>query len=92
MKSILEHGYVLLRFHTKNYQPYSNCRSPTVKRVVYTSSGAAIVHTSADPLTFSEADWNEESPTECARKGAETSALHMYRASKTLAERGECSF
>lgn len=58
-----------------------------VKRIVYTSSGAAIVHESANPKTFSDADWNDESPAECASKGAKASPVHMYRASKTMAER-----
>ncbi|KAJ3033588.1 hypothetical protein HDV00_006046 [Rhizophlyctis rosea] len=56
-----------------------------VRRIVITSSFAAIWHSAPKGYTFNEEDWNNESqPGE--------SALHTYRASKTRAERAAWDF
>ncbi|PPQ89360.1 hypothetical protein CVT25_003200 [Psilocybe cyanescens] len=57
-----------------------------VKRIAITSSAAAIM--SDKPGIFSEADWNIVSTKEVEEKGSDASPVHMYRASKTLAEKG----
>lgn len=62
--------------------------SQSVKRVVVTSSGAAILRDSPTPSTFSELDWNEQSLEIVKEKGREAPNMMKYRASKTLAEKG----
>ncbi|KAF8511613.1 D-lactaldehyde dehydrogenase [Hysterangium stoloniferum] len=57
-----------------------------IQRIVITSSMAAILQPAAHPQTFSEKDWNEISTKEVETKGKEATAIHKYRASKTLAE------
>jgi len=59
----------------------------SVKRVVITSSCAAVLHASPEPKTFSELDWNEQAVKEVEERGINASGLSKYRASKTLAER-----
>ena len=61
--------------------------APSVKRIVITSSVAAVVTPSPNPSTFSEEDWNEDSIVEIKEKGKDASPIAKYRASKTLAER-----
>lgn len=61
--------------------------SPTVQRVVITSSLAAIIKPADHQQTLTEKDWNEISIKEVESKGRDASALHKYRASKTLAEK-----
>ncbi|THU84024.1 D-lactaldehyde dehydrogenase [Dendrothele bispora CBS 962.96] len=58
-----------------------------VKRIVITSSTAAIVRTVSTPTVFSEHDWNEESVKEVEDKGRSASVHTKYRASKVLAEK-----
>jgi len=59
-----------------------------VKRVVVTSSAAAIVSSSKDKLyIFTEADWNDDSPAAVEKFGSKSSGSDKYRASKTLAEK-----
>ncbi|KAF9232841.1 hypothetical protein BU15DRAFT_67092 [Melanogaster broomeanus] len=66
--------------------------STKVKRVVITSSGAAVLREDPNPLTFTELDWNDQC-LEILKKfvdeGRKNEAPNMvkYRASKTLAER-----
>ncbi|KAF8836359.1 NAD(P)-binding protein [Paxillus ammoniavirescens] len=71
--------------------------STKVKRVVITSSGAAVLREEPTQLTFTEADWN----TQCLEvlkkfkdEGRKNEAPNMmkYRASKTLAERSAWEF
>jgi len=62
--------------------------SHSVKRIVITSSGAAIIRESPTPITFSELDWNEQSLEIVREKGREAPNPMKYRASKTLAEKG----
>ncbi|KAF1983686.1 NAD(P)-binding protein [Aulographum hederae CBS 113979] len=64
--------------------------APTVKRVVITSSFAAIVNPSRGAWpghTYSEADWNPISTSEAVENPA-----NGYRASKTFAERSAWDF
>ncbi|KAJ3517035.1 hypothetical protein NLJ89_g748 [Agrocybe chaxingu] len=67
-----------------------------VKRIVITSSTAAIASLNLDlftePRIFSERDWNEASPKEVEELGSKASAVTVYRASKSLAERAAWDF
>lgn len=63
-----------------------------VKRVVVTSSCAAVLTAQNEPRVFSEADWNELSIKEVQEKGRDALGAHKYRASKTLAERAAWDF
>ena len=62
--------------------------SQSVKRIVVTSSGAAILSDIPTPSTFSELDWNEQCLEIVREKGREAPNMMKYRASKTLAEKG----
>ncbi|WVQ78700.1 hypothetical protein IAT38_000787 [Cryptococcus sp. DSM 104549] len=64
----------------------------TVKRVVVTSSVAAIMMPKTGPFTFTEEDWNTESPEVVEKEGDQAPGSHLYRASKTLAERAAWDF
>lgn len=64
----------------------------TVKRVVITSSIAAIATPDTNPRVFNETDWHEHAILEVETKGKGTSVADMYRASKTLAERSVWQF
>ena len=59
----------------------------TLKSVVVISSIGSVIGVKALPYTFTEADWNETSLAEVARLGKLTPGGHIYRASKTAAER-----
>lgn len=63
-----------------------------VKRVVVTSSVAAVLEAVPDPPVFTERDWNQLSIDEVETKGKDASAADKYRASKTLAERAAWKF
>jgi len=65
--------------------------SQSVKRIVITSSGAAILRDSPTPSTFSELDWNEQCLEIVKEKGRDAPNMMKYRASKTLAEKGMVS-
>ena len=60
-----------------------------IKRVIVLSSTAAITEIGNDKI-FDEEDWNAQSLAEVEAKGA-GAGFHIYRASKTLAERGKSS-
>ena len=69
----------------------------TVKRVFVMSSAAAIFPgpTPGEPITtkvMDESVWNELSVAHCREKGRDADKMHMYRASKTLAERAAWEF
>ncbi|KAF7291224.1 hypothetical protein MIND_01265900 [Mycena indigotica] len=64
----------------------------SVKRVVITGSCASVLHVATEPKTFSEVDWNEQSPREVEEMGRDAPAITKYRASKTLAERAAWNF
>lgn len=70
----------------------SAAKEPKVKRVVITSSFAAVVEPHEPVYEYSEKDWNETSPRMVEEKGKETDPFHAYRASKTLAERAAWDF
>lgn len=59
----------------------------SVKRIVYTSTGAAVFSPSSGPKTFNESDWNDFAVQHCQEKGADASPYFKYCASKVLAER-----
>ena len=59
-----------------------------VKRVVVTSSCAAVLEILPEPKTFNEENWNTLSVKEVEEKGKAANNMSKYRASKTLAERG----
>lgn len=64
-----------------------------VKRVVITSSYAAVLDTRIQPVhTFTEKDWNENSPAELEKLGKDVDQANAYRASKTLAEKAAWKF
>ncbi|TEB22503.1 D-lactaldehyde dehydrogenase [Coprinellus micaceus] len=60
---------------------------PQLKRVVITSSCAAVITIQPTARTFSELDWNEQSIDEVKAQGRAAAPMTKYRASKTLAER-----
>ncbi|TFY67709.1 hypothetical protein EVJ58_g1460 [Rhodofomes roseus] len=64
----------------------------SVKRVVVTSSVAAVLQVQSTPRVFTEEDWNDASVVEVREKGAGASQAGKYRASKTLAERAAWDF
>ncbi|KAJ3521179.1 hypothetical protein NM688_g9052 [Phlebia brevispora] len=64
----------------------------SVKRVVITSSTAAVLTQDPNPRVFSEDNWNERSIGEVETKGREAAPFDKYRASKTLAERAAWNF
>jgi len=71
--------------------------STRVKRVVITSSGVAIYHQDSNPITFTEADWNDQcldvlKKYEIEGRRNEVPGIMKYRASKTLAERSAWDF
>lgn len=72
----------------------SIAKESKVKRVVVTSSFAAIIESSRKPpVKYTEVDWNESDPLQSEREGnAQSPALNAYRASKTLAERAAWEF
>ncbi|KAJ3506176.1 hypothetical protein NMY22_g17338 [Coprinellus aureogranulatus] len=58
-----------------------------LKRVVITSSCAAVITIQPTARTFTEDDWNEQSIQETKEQGRSAPAMTKYRASKTLAEK-----
>ncbi|KZT58723.1 NAD(P)-binding protein [Calocera cornea HHB12733] len=63
-----------------------------VKRVVVTSSCAAILEPHDEGYIFSEKDWNDFSIKETEEKQEKAAPIHQYRTSKTLAERSAWDF
>lgn len=61
--------------------------SDTLKSFVVISSIASVLGAKKPPYTYTEADWNDVSEAEVARLGKNTPGNHIYRASKTAAER-----
>ncbi|KAJ7692590.1 hypothetical protein B0H17DRAFT_933870, partial [Mycena rosella] len=64
----------------------------SVRRIIITSSTAAVLQVEPEPKTFSQLDWNEQAPKEVAEMGRSTPPIAMYSASKTLAERAAWDF
>jgi nucleoside-diphosphate-sugar epimerase len=65
---------------------------PQLKTVVIISSIAAVVSPKEPPYTYTEKDWNSFSEGEVERLGKQTPSGHIYRASKTAAERAFWKF
>ena len=68
---------------------YPRVHRPSIKRIVVTSSTAAILEARPNPVVLSELDWNNQAVREVEEKGRDAHPFMKYRASKTLAERGE---
>lgn len=58
-----------------------------IKRIVVTSSTVAVANMTSTPKAYTEEEWNERSLRIVEEKGGEAGILHVYSASKTLAER-----
>jgi nucleoside-diphosphate-sugar epimerase len=73
-------------------------RSPHLKRLVITSSVAAVVdpnprgekHSGGPPYTMDEEDWNEYSPKVVEEKGVDAPGSDKYRASKVSCMKCTC--
>ena len=63
-----------------------------VKRVVITSSNAAINNSNSGPKKNTVEDWNTYSPAAVAKDPKNVPGIHAYCASKTLAERAAWDF
>ncbi|BGP03186.1 putative uncharacterized oxidoreductase [Rhodotorula toruloides] len=70
----------------------SAAKEPRVKRVVITSSFAAVVNPHDPVYTFTEQDWNEFSPKQVEEKGKDVDPSQAYRCSKTKAEQAAWKF
>ncbi|KAJ7438936.1 hypothetical protein B0H11DRAFT_2103455 [Mycena galericulata] len=64
----------------------------SVKRIVITSSCAAVLEVLDEPKTFNEENWNQQAPKLVKESPDEASPINKYRASKTLAERAAWQF
>ncbi|KAF9064340.1 hypothetical protein BDP27DRAFT_166490 [Rhodocollybia butyracea] len=64
----------------------------SVRRIVVTSSTAAIISFHSERKVFTELDWNEQSLEEVQQQGKNANQGAKYRASKTLAERAAWEF
>ena len=63
-----------------------------VKRIVLTSSLAAVREVHPDPHTYDETNWNNQAVTAVETKGSAAGPTMIYPASKTLAERAAWDF
>ncbi|PPQ88279.1 hypothetical protein CVT25_005442 [Psilocybe cyanescens] len=63
-----------------------------VKRIIVTSSCAAVMARPEKPTRFSEVDWNTTAPKQVEEQGSNTPMAIIYRASKVLAEREAWKF
>ena len=59
-----------------------------MKRIVITSSMAAMLCNKPSGEPWTEEDWNDDAVKAVKEHGAKAGAIAMYGASKTLAERG----
>ncbi|KDQ29970.1 hypothetical protein PLEOSDRAFT_24631 [Pleurotus ostreatus PC15] len=66
--------------------------NPTLKRVVITSSGAAVLELLPEPKVFSELDWNHQAVRLVEEQGRSAANMTKYRASKVLAETAAWEF
>ncbi|KAF6748857.1 D-lactaldehyde dehydrogenase [Ephemerocybe angulata] len=66
--------------------------SDKLKRIVITSSVAALWTPSPGARTFSEEDWNTEYVSEVEKLGSKTDPMTVYGASKVLAEKATWEF
>lgn len=63
--------------------------SSSLKRIVITSSCAAVMTVKTTPDVFSESNWNDGAIEQVKAEGKNAPGIAKYRASKTLAERGK---
>ncbi|TFK23744.1 D-lactaldehyde dehydrogenase [Coprinopsis marcescibilis] len=66
--------------------------APDVKRIVITSSCAAVINGTPTGVPYTEKDWNETSLKEVEEQGRKAAPMTKYRASKTLAEKAAWDF
>ncbi|KAL4259848.1 NAD(P)-binding domain superfamily protein [Pleurotus pulmonarius] len=66
--------------------------NPTLKRVVITSSGAAVLEVLPEPKVFSELNWNHQAVRLVEELGRSAENMTKYRASKVLAETAAWDF
>ncbi|PPQ98104.1 hypothetical protein CVT26_003274 [Gymnopilus dilepis] len=59
-----------------------------IKRIVVTSSCAAVMSPNEKATTFNEDDWDIAAAREVMEKGSKAPPMQIFRASKTLAEKG----
>jgi nucleoside-diphosphate-sugar epimerase len=64
----------------------------TVKRLVLTSSVAAVREGTSVPRVFTESNWNNSSVEAVETKGSAAGPVNIYMASKTLAEKAAWEF
>jgi len=64
----------------------------SLKRIVITSSMAAVMYHCDDSVTYSEKDWNETAVAECEQKAENATPIAKYCASKVKAERAAWDF
>jgi nucleoside-diphosphate-sugar epimerase len=64
----------------------------TVKRLILTSSVAAVREETAVPRVFTESNWNNSAVEAVKTKGSEAGPVAIYLASKTLAEKAAWEF
>ena len=67
-------------------------RGESVKRIIFTSSTAAILTSQPQFRVFNDDDWNESSIREVEQKGRAAAPIDKYRASKVHAERAAWAF
>ncbi|KAG6329779.1 hypothetical protein ID866_9311 [Astraeus odoratus] len=65
---------------------------PSVRRVVYTSSGSTVLREVTTPTVFTDNDWNIECLDAVKDQGENAPSSQKYRASKTLAEQAAWKF
>ena len=63
-----------------------------LKRVVLTSSVAAVREDTSVPRTFNESNWNNSAVEAVKTRGSAAGAVMFYQASKTLAEKAAWEF
>ncbi|PPQ88275.1 hypothetical protein CVT25_005438 [Psilocybe cyanescens] len=66
----------------------ANKNGKQVKRVVVTSSTASVMSPPDKPTLFSALDWNTKDPKLVEELGSNSHPMTIYRASKSLAEKG----
>jgi nucleoside-diphosphate-sugar epimerase len=64
----------------------------SLKRLVLTSSVAAVRDQTTVPRTFNESNWNDAAVETVKTKGSEAGPVLIYLASKTLAEKAAWEF
>ena len=64
----------------------------TVKRLILTSSVAAVREDTAVPRVFTESNWNNSAVEAVKTKGSAAGPVAIYLASKTLAEKAAWEF